>query len=196
MLGSLRRKEVFSHDLYAQKVINFVNTHNPASFSLVGHSQGGFVSLHILNYYFTALDNTQGGKLIQTVGTPWLGCSVAGNAAALGKIFGLSCGSNSDLTRDGATNWLSGISMESRKSVHFYTTTYQQGNFFGDYCSLPMNVLLQWPNDGTCELKYAVLPGGNNEGNTQKQCHVSGMKYLCQTDDNNRNAILNKNAAR
>lgn len=36
---------------------------------------------------------------------------------------------NTDLfSRDGAANWLQGISMETRKHVHFYTATYQQGN--------------------------------------------------------------------
>jgi len=86
--------------------------------------------------------------------------------------------------------------MDSRKAVHSYTTTYQQGNFFGDYCSVPMNVLLQWPNDGTTELKYAKLQGGTYEGNTEKQCHITSMKYAPQTDERGRNIALNRNAAR
>jgi hypothetical protein len=186
----------FGHDEYAQKVMNFVNTFNPESFSFIGHSQGGFVALHIYNYYFTPLENAKGDRLIQTIGTPWQGCSAAGDSAALGKIFGIGCGANNDLTRDGALNWLSGISMENRKVVHSYTTTYKQGNLFGDWCSLPMNLILQWPNDGTTELKYAKLDGGFYEGNTEKQCHTTGMAYVVQTSDESRNKLMNSLAAR
>jgi len=144
------------------------------------------------------LENAKGGRLIQTVGTPWGGCSAAGDAASLGSVFGIGCGTNSDLTRDGAVNWLSGISLESRKAVHSYTTTYNLGTFFGDYCSLPMNMVLQWPNDGTTELTYGKLEGGVYEGNTEKQCHTTGMAYTykVQTHDQVRNALLNTLAAR
>jgi len=186
----------FGHDEYALKVIGFTASHNPESFSLIGHSQGGFVALHISNFYNTELNNAEGGKLIQTVGTPWEGCSAAGDAAALGKLFGVGCGKNNDLTRDGAANWLTGISPESRKDVFSYTTTYKQGNFFGDYCNLPINLILQWPNDGTTELKYGTLKGGNYQGNTEKQCHISGMAYTAQTDDRNRNKAMNAAASR
>ena len=62
---------------------------------------------------------------------------------------------------------MSGISAEYRSKVHSYTTTYQQGTFFGDYCNLAMNLILQWPNDGTTELVYGKLPGGVYEGNTE-----------------------------
>lgn len=85
----------------------------------------------------------------------------------MGKVFGVGCGSNNDLSVDGATNWLTGITTTSRHDVYFYTTTYQQGKMFGDWCSLPMNTVLQWPNDGTAELKYAQLSGGNNLGNKE-----------------------------
>lgn len=186
----------FGHHAFAEKAMGFISGFTPEAFSLVGHSQGGMVSLHIYNYFFTELEKAKGGRLIQSVGTPYQGCSAAGNAAALGKIFGVGCGSNSDLTRDGAVNWLTGISNDSREAVHFYTTTYKQGNFFGDYCSLPMNVILQWPNDGTTELKYATLPGATNEGNTEQECHISQMQYEPQTDDDPRNIDLNKLAAR
>jgi len=186
----------WGHDEYALKALRFIDGHNPNSFSFAGHSQGGFVALHILNYYWTALDQASGGRLVQTIGTPWQGCTIAGDAAALGKIFGIGCGANTDLTRDGATNWLTGISTEHRAVVHSYTTTYKQGNLFGDYCNLAMNILLQWPNDGTCELTYGKLPGGVYEGNTEKQCHTPGMAYMSQTADSARNKLMNQLASR
>jgi len=114
----------------------------------------------------------------------------------LGAVFGVGCGSNNDLSVDGARNWLSGISMEARKQVYYYTTTYKTGTFFGDYCSLPMNVFLKWPNDGTTEIAYASLPGGNELGNSEKWCHTTGMQYPPQYTDTARNAVMNQNAAR
>jgi len=186
----------YGHDEYSLKALNFITSHSSDSYSLIGHSQGGFVALHIYNFYFSGLENAQGSRLIQTIGTPWQGCSIAGDAAALGKLFGVGCGANNDLTRDGAANWLTGISLESRTHVHSYTTTYKQGNFFGDYCNLAVNLILQWPNDGTTELTYGKLPGGFYEGNTEKQCHVSGMAYPAQTDDAARNSVMNLAAAR
>ena len=68
-------------------------------------------------------------------------------------------------SRDGSINWLSGISAAARADVFSYTTTYTSN--FGDYCSLAMNVILQYPNDGTTELDYATLDGGNYLGNTE-----------------------------
>lgn len=99
-------------------------------------------------------------------------------------------------SRDGAVNWISGISSATRAKIHYFTTTYQQGNFFGDYCSLPMNLVLQWPNDGITELEYAQLPGANNGGNTEKWCHSTDMGYPAQTSDHGRNAEMNSKAAR
>jgi len=69
-------------------------------------------------------------------------------------------------------------------------------SFFGDYCNLAINLVLQWPNDGTAEIKYAKITGGNNMGNTQKQCHTDGMAYKAQCTDANRNALMNSAAAR
>jgi len=102
------------------------------SFGFIAHSQGGMVSLHIHNFYWTGLEDAQGERLIQTVGTPFQGSSSAGSIANLAKIFGVACGSNTDLSRDGATNWLSGNSMDSRKDVYSYSSTYQRDSFFGD----------------------------------------------------------------
>jgi len=86
--------------------------------------------------------------------------------------------------------------METRKAVHFFTTTYEQGTFFGDYCNLAMNIILQWPNDGTTEIKYATLDGATSMGNKQKWCHTTSMKYSPQYTDKARNAEMNAEAAR
>ena len=154
------------------------------------------VSAHLLNYFETGLDYASGTRRIQTLGTPWKGSSAAGTAASLGSIFGIGCGSVSDLTTDGARLWLTGITAETQKEIYFYTTTYEQGNFFGDYCSMPMNAVLEWPNDGVTELDHAILPSGNYMGNTQKQCHTTDMKYMSQYDDAARNAVMSAAAAR
>ena len=72
-----------------------------------------------------------------------------------GKIFGVGCGQNHDLTVDGSTLWLAGISNYYRQNVFYYTTTYLRDQFFGDYCNLAINLILNWPNDGTTELDRA-----------------------------------------
>jgi len=176
--------------------LSFASANNINSYSIIGHSQGGAVGTHILNYYSSGMDKTTGPYKVQSVGTPYQGNSAAGDAANLGKIFGISCGANNDLTTSGSQAWLSGISSATRKQVGFYTTTYEQGKPLGDYCNLAVNLLLQWPNDGTCELTYAPLSGGNNKGNTQKECHTNNMKYPAQYLDLGRNQQMNSDAAR
>jgi len=184
------------NDEYARKVVAFAEKQGLDSFGLIGHSQGGVVAAHIHNYYFTGLESATGPRPIQTVGTPYQGCTAAANAAELGRVFGVGCGANSDLSRDGAVNWLSGVSTDSRKDVYFFTTTYKRNTFFGDYCSAPMNALLQWPNDGVSELTYASLKGGVNLGNKDKWCHTTDMSYPAQYDDHERNKDMNAKAAR
>ncbi len=66
-------------------------------YSIIAHSQGGMVAAHIRNYLFSGLDSVSGGRLIQTLGTPFNGNTAAGSAANLGQIFGIGCGANSDL---------------------------------------------------------------------------------------------------
>jgi len=186
----------YAHHAFALKALDYINSVGTTSFSLIGHSQGGCVSAHIYNYFFTGLDNASGGRLIQSVGTPYTGCTAAGSLANLGEIFGVGCGSNNDLSLDGAANWLTGISPDTAREIYFYTTTYEQGKFFGDYCNLPINLVLQWPNDGTAELKFAKIANGNNMGNKEKQCHTDGMAYVAQYMDVSRNTQMNSAAAR
>eukprot|EP01117_Protostelium_nocturnum_P018008 TRINITY_DN742_c0_g1_i1.p1 TRINITY_DN742_c0_g1~~TRINITY_DN742_c0_g1_i1.p1 ORF type:complete len:682 (-),score=243.01 TRINITY_DN742_c0_g1_i1:71-2116(-) len=185
-----------TNEEFAQKVIKFAESQGLDSYALIGHSQGGMVSAHILNYYFTGMDNLDASKrLIQSVGTPYMGSNAAGTAANIGKSFGVACGSNFDLSTDGAVLWLSGITQATREQIYYYTTTYGSGGFFGDYCSLPMNAILEWPNDGTTELDNAILQGGHNMGNTKEWCHVTEMKYPAQFTDRKRNKEMNANAA-
>jgi len=182
------------NDAFAMKVADF--TKDIPSWGGVGHSQGGLVLLHLHNYYWTGLSNSKGNRRIQSVGSPYQGCTGAGNAANLIKIFGVACGSNQDLTTDGTKLWLAGISSTARKEVYYATTTYKQGNLFGDYCNMAVNLILQWPNDGTTELKYADLPNGNYLGNKEKWCHTTGMSYPAQYTDSARNKEMNTNASR
>lgn len=181
---------------FADKVASFASSKGLAKYSLVGHSQGGMVGTHLLNYYFSGMDATAAGRKVQSVGTPYTGCSAAGSAANLGKAFGVGCGENFDLSKDGAKLWLAGITSETKKNVFFYTTTYKQGNLLGDYCNMAINMILQWPNDGTTELDYAQLSGANNMGNKQQWCHTTSMKYPAQYTDAARNVEMNANAAR
>jgi len=187
-----------TNDQFSQSVLTFAQENGISSYSLVGHSQGGMVSAHISNYYFSGLDTltSNGGRKIQSLGTPYEGCSAAGSAANLGKAFGIGCGENIDLSTDGARLWLSGISTDAKSDVHYYTTSYKLGNLFGDYCNLAINMVLEWPNDGTSELVYTNLDGANDQGNTQKQCHTTGMAYSAQYYDHNRNKQMNALAAR
>mmetsp|Transcript_7767 Transcript_7767/g.10728 ORF Transcript_7767/g.10728 Transcript_7767/m.10728 type:complete len:685 (-) Transcript_7767:61-2115(-) len=180
-----------SNDEFAKKVVEFAEQNGLDSFSLVGHSQGGMVATHILNYYWSGIDLITEGRKVQSVGTPYKGATAAGSIADLGNAFGVGCGSNFDLSKDGANLWLGGITTDVRKEVYFYTSTYEQGKFFGDYCNLAVNTICEWPNDGATELDYAVLDGGNNQGNTEKQCHTTGMKYNAQYYDRTRNQQMN-----
>jgi len=192
----LQSKANVNNDKFATAVHAYAQSLGSSLYSLIGHSQGGTASLHLLNAYWSGLDHISSGRRIQSVGTPWKGNSAAGSSANLGKMFGIGCGPNNDLTLDGSANWFRGIHEDHTRYVYYYTTTYKQGNLFGDYCNMAINALLQWPNDGVSELKYSSLKGGNNLGNNEKWCHTTGMKYNAQYLDNTRNADMNAKAGR
>jgi len=193
----LNSKSNIGNDGFAVKVDEHATRLGAVRYSIVGHSQGGSVSLHLLNHYFSGLDISENGRLIQSVGTPWRGNTAAGNAANLGKLFGIGCGACNDLTVDGARNWLAGINEENFQHVYYYTTTYKQGTLFGDYCNMAINALINWPNDGVTETKYSELGGSSsNLGNKQEWCHTTGMKYPPLYNDNIRNAEMNAKASR
>jgi hypothetical protein len=183
-----------SHDAFARLIQSFGNTWN--SYGIVAHSQGGAASLHLYNYYWSGLDNATGARLIQSVGTPYRGTALAGNAAALGNVFGVGCGTNSNLTYSGASSWLAGISTAARGKANYFTTSFTDRAFLWDYCNVVTDVLLSDPEDGTTEQSYGQLPSGVNRGHKTGWCHTSGMRDPAQATDSSRNATMNSNAAR
>jgi len=172
---------------------------NYPSFSIAAHSQGGLASLHLHTYYWSALESSSQGRMIQSVGSPYRGCSLAGTLADVGWFFGFGCGSQFDLSTDGASLWYSKIPKQStgpEKEVYYYTTIYDDSWWISGYCVTGANYILYTPNDGTCEIKYSKLTSGNALGTTVGQCHISGMRYPGQTYDAKRNKEINALASR
>jgi len=193
----LRSSVSDTHDQFAQYVLQWASGLNLTSYAIVGHSQGGIIGAHIKNFYFSGLDvNSGSGRLLQSIGTPYEGCTAAGSSASLGSMFGVGCGKNFDLSLDGSKLWEPSITTDTRSEIYYYTTTYKQGTWFGDSCSAAMNMILEWPNDGTAEIVYTDIRDANNMGNVQKQCHTTGMNYMAQYQDHTRNAQMNTAAAR
>ncbi len=183
-----------SHDQFAVLIGTFGASY--PSFGVVAHSQGGAASLHLYTYYWSGLDYADPGRLIQSVGTPYQGTSLAGNAAVLGQIFGIGCGTNYDLTYNGASNWLAGIPSWARDDVNYYTTAFKDVWWRYDYCHLVTDLLLSDPDDGTTEKWSGQLSSGINRGHKTKWCHTSGMRDPAQYTDSSRNSTMNANAAR
>ncbi len=178
-----------THDQFAQLIRNF-GAQFP-SFGIVAHSQGGCAALHLYTYYWSGLDYSSGSRLIQSVGTPYQGTSLAGNLALLGQIFGVGCGSNWDLTYDGARLWLSGIPWWARNRVYYATTSFEDKWWRYDYCNMASDVVLDDPDDGTTERWAGQLSGGHNMGHKEGWCHTSGMRDPAQTTDYSRNYWMN-----
>ena len=188
------------NNVFAQNVMTAAK--DLPSFGLLGHSQGGMAALHVHNFYWSgndaASESLAGGesRAVQSVGSPYLGVTGAGAALDLGSLFGIGCGDNFDLTRDGATLWLAGISEASRSNVFYYTTKWKDSGLI-KYCNLASNLVLTWPNDGTAEFEMCQLPGANPVQNPYDgECHTPNMKWPAQTANVARNAEINANAAR
>lgn len=183
-----------SHDQFALQML--AQSANMKSFGVVGHSQGGMGALHLYTYYWSGLDWARNGnRLIQSVGAPYQGTALAGNAAVLGDIFGFGCGENTDMTYTGSANWLSLIPTASRQQVYYYTTSFEDGFGF-DYCNFVTDLLLSDPDDGVIERDAGQLPGANNMGHLEGWCHTADMRDPGQCTDPNRNAIMNQEAKR
>jgi len=183
-----------SHDAFANQIGTFGLAYD--SYGIVAHSQGGAAALHLYTYYWSGLDYATGGRLIQSVGTPYQGTALAGNAAVLGQVFGVGCGTNTDLTYSGASSWLSGIPTWARNAVNYYTTSFTDKWWRYDYCHLVTDLLLNDPDDGTTEKSYGQLSSAYNRGHKTGWCHTSGMRDPAQTTDSSRNSSMNANAAR
>ncbi|KHL65486.1 conditioned medium factor [Xanthomonas euvesicatoria pv. euvesicatoria] len=191
----LDAKQNRSNDQFAQRIAQFASQWS--SFSTVAHSQGGMAALHLYTYYWSGLDNATGGRVMQSVGTPYQGTNLSGVLAAVGSWFGVGCGTNSDMTYDGAKAWLADIPADARAKVNYYTTSFAKTNWYtNDYCNAASDLVLNDPEDGTVEQVNAQLPGGVNRGHTTGQCHTTGMRDPAQYLDANRNAVMNANAAR
>lgn len=183
-----------THDQFARLIQSFGAQFD--SFGIVAHSQGGAASLHLYTYYWSGLDAATGSRLIQSVGTPYQGTALAGNLAVLGQIFGVGCGSNYDMTYDGAALWLSGIPSWARAKINYATTSFTDVWYRYDYCQAASDLLLSDPDDGVVEQTAGQLPGALNRGHKTGWCHTSGMRDPAQTTDGTRNADMNANAAR
>jgi len=186
-------KQSRSTDEFALKIKAFGDQF-PA-FSVVGHSHGGLASLHLHTYYWSNMENSANGRLIQSVGSPYYGSGIAGNLAVIGIIFGIGCGKNNDLTYDGAGKWAAGIPASTAADVYYYTTQYRN-SLFGAYCVYGASLALFSPNDGTTELAKAQLKGANDAGHKFEWCHTTGMAYPNQCTDADRNREMNSLAAR
>ncbi|KAG2393354.1 hypothetical protein C9374_006885 [Naegleria lovaniensis] len=165
------------------------------SFSIVSHSQGGLAAVHLYTFYWSKADNVPTNpniRILQSVGSPYGGCSAAGSIANLGKVFGAGCGSNSDLSVDGASKWLKTIPESSQKKIYYYATQNPDG---GKSCQSVMDWVLYKPNDGTVEIRFTTsFAAANNMGITKGWCHTADMAYPAQGTDHDRNAVLNKYA--
>lgn len=183
-----------SHEEFAQLILSFGSAYS--SYGIVAHSQGGAAALHLYSRYWSGLDYANGGRIIQSVGTPYQGTALAGNLAALGAIFGAGCGTNTDLTYSGASNWLATIPSWARSEVDYYTTSFNTKWWRYDYCHLATDLFLNDPEDGTTEKWSGQLSGAANKGHKKGWCHTGGMRDPAQTTDSSRNASMNSRAAK
>ena len=180
------------NDEFAQLLLDFGATWE--SYAVVGHSQGGLAALHLYAHYWSGLDAAGPGRLIQSVGSPYQGTPLAGFLAILGEIFGAGCGTNANLTPEGAAKWLAGIGTSFREEVHYHTTSFELGPG-NDYCHLASDLFLSDPEDGVVEQSRGQLPSGVNQGHEVGWCHSSDMRDPPQTTDAARNAVMDATAA-
>lgn len=171
-------------------------------YGVIAHSQGGMAALHMYVYYKSPLDvaakrmqylkekyNMPEVRLIQTIGTPFLGTPLAGWIASIVRIFGVQCGSNYDLTPDGASAWLAKIPAWAKRQVYYHTTSYPS-------CSNATSFMLSRPNDGVVEAKRSILNGANSAGHTFDHCHTLNMNKPAQYYIDELNLLMNSKAAR
>jgi len=170
-------------DTFAQMVGTFGEQFTDG-FSLIGHSQGGNQGLHLYTFYHSGLDLSEAysGRILQSVGTPYQGTALAGTLASIGKVIGIGCSANNDLTVDGAALWLNTIPADKRKQVYYATSQYKTGSLI-NYCNIGANAVLKWPNDGVVDLDHASLYGGTYVDNFKGFCHTTGMKSGPQTSN-------------
>jgi len=186
------------NQVFADNVLAFIEAQGIGTFSLVGQSQGGMVSLHILNYYHTGMDDAVGERKIQSVATPFLGNSALSNFNGIIDVISGDCPGPLSLTRAGAVEWLSGISQPNVDATNVYTSKFKPGGLFGGgYCNALMNLILTGDNDGVCEIVYSRPDsGGSFHGTAVGQCHAEDMEWPPSFWDSARNNEMSAKAAR
>jgi hypothetical protein len=180
----------------AENVLRYVDEQGLGAFSYVGQSQGGMVGNHIKNFYHTGLDLVSGGRVVQSLATPYQGNSALSSVG--GILNGGECEGPNDLTRSGALDWLAGITPNTLSSLTYYYTIYKK-TFLGGHCQLLMNALLHKPHDGVTEESFAHPFGGEATqcgAPKDSQCHAENMNYDPSFFDNSRNQIMSQCAAR
>eukprot|EP00040_Diaphanoeca_grandis_P025572 m.141815 g.141815 ORF g.141815 m.141815 type:complete len:725 (-) comp30216_c0_seq2:300-2474(-) len=186
------------NDDFAKNVLRFIDTKNVNAYSMMGQSQGGMVTLHILNHYHTGMDLITEGRKIQSIATPFLGNSAFANLGWIVDIIAGDCKVPTSLSREGATEWISGITQENIEETNVYWTKYDKGGLFGEgWCNQLMNVFLQLPNDGATEVVFSN-PGANSNlyPEVTGQCHAEDMEWLWSVLDSGRNKEINAAAGR
>lgn len=184
-----------SHDAFALEML--AQTQSLKSFGVAAHSQGAMAALHLYTFYFSPMDWARDGdRLIQSVGAPYQGTALAGNAAVLGDIFGFGCGVNDDMTYGGSASWLSLIPSWARDDVWYWTTSFEDRPFAFDYCNFVTDLLLDDPDDGVIERSAGQLSGATNMGHLEGWCHTTGMRDPAQCTDGTRNAQIDAEAKR
>lgn len=189
----MNTEQNFTHDQFALDILSFGSQYK--SYSVVGHSQGGNAGLHLYSFYWSGIDWATGARKVQVLGTPLQGTILAGSIADLGEIFGIQCGSNYDMTYDGAAQWISFLPGWARAETWAWSTTFEDGWFY-DYCHLASDIILWDPEDGVVEVFAAHLDGTNDMGMEEGWCHIQDMADPAQVYDTSRNDEINSEAAR
>jgi len=186
------------NQVFADNVLAFIEAQGIGTFSMVGQSQGGMVSLHILNYYHTGMDDAVGERKLQSVATPYMGNSALSNFNGIIDVISGDCPGPLSLTRGGAVEWLSGITQPNVDLTNIYTSKFKPGGLFGGgYCNALMNLILTGDNDGVCEIVYSKPDGGgNDQGTVEGQCHAEDMEWPPSFWDTARNNEMSSKAAR
>ncbi|MBG81569.1 MAG: hypothetical protein CMJ39_12795 [Phycisphaerae bacterium] len=184
----------FTHDEFALDLFSHGTQYK--SYGIVGHSQGGNAALHLYAFYWSGLDWASDGRLVQALGTPFTGTSLAGDISVLGELFGFGCGVNYDMTYDGATQWLSYIPTVAREATWTWTSTFEDNWWSYDYCHILTDLILWDPEDGVVENSEGDLDGGNNMGTTIGWCHIKNMAEPREVNDTNRSSEMDAEAAR
>ena len=193
-----------SHDAFARLIRDQGAANFSDSFTVVAHSQGGAAATHLRAFYNSLLDLSNAPRRIQTMGTPYWGSSLMDYYLATGplgwiiaSIFG-QCTPVFDLGTLGSSLWLSGVPSWARGEVFFYRTGFRRPSSFWERlqfwrwrCNAASFVIPGW-DDGVVADWQGVLPGGNNMGVTESECHTGGMNHPGQTFNWNRNDILDR----